>query len=545
MVTLADPAHGLLAGPGLAHASSPSPRIGTPADPAVLPGGHRYDLTVVEAITERPLALLRGAVVDSCSWVLNGIGQMTWTMSSHDAVLLDCLVQQSSITTSWDGLRSGELELLGREVQLRRDGALIWAGVPVQADVGLDGVVSFTAYDLGWYLTRRFFGAAERRDLLEGKGSMDVSGLPGWIRNSVTATRDTTTKVRGAGSARISGTGSIVASFTHDAHNLPGPLAVHLTVRHLIPSGTPTDGTRPIATIEVRHPTTGSVVSSSTLRVDDSTKLGGWDQATTYALIPPGPAHTVAVRLHARSGFGDWYFDDVRSLKNDTTGIPEGADLATHAVAAVNHFQRGRGKGTFGLRPFVFTNSGTVEPMGVRHSEHQQALDYLGTLTDRDDGIDWEIEPDTRRIVFGKRRGVDHDHLRFTRHTVNAGGWSHDAQHQASAVLILGEGSGPDRPEGSYVDTSKVGGLVLEEIIPTPAGTTLAALDPTAKARWDRMSDPQVTPGPLSISSDYFGTVNPGDRVYAEMTSGVLRAASRIRVQEVTLRPLTEQLEVA
>lgn len=542
-MVLVAPAPITRAGPARVVARSEPPRLGRPSAPALLPGGHRDELIVVEAITERPLALLRGAVVDRPTWGLNCVSPLGWEMSSWDPALLDCLVRPASIRSALDG-RTGELQLLGREVQWWRDGVYRWGGVPVSADVDLNGTVRFGAFDLGWYFTRRFFGAAERRDLLLGIGSMDRTGIPGWLRNgTVVAERDVTTKVRGVGSAALTGTGSLVATIEHPSTGLGVPLAVHLTWQAWLPAGTPV-GT-PIATVEVRATRGGPVVSSDTIRTDEATKLGAWEQNNTYALLPPGPAHFVTVRLHCRGDWGTVRFDDVRLQKNDTTGFPiPGEDLATHALAACNHFQRGRGKSSFGFRPYKFTNSGTVEVMGVKHAEHQQALDYLRTLTDRDDGIDWWIDHQRRRFVVGRRRGVDHDHVQFHSRNVSAGGWSHDEQGRNSAVVVLGEGDGVDRPEGGYTDASKLGGLILEEAVTPPAGTPLSALDPMAKAHWKRTSDPQVTASPMTVSSDLLDDLTPGDRVPTTLASGVLRAEPLVRIQSLALDLTSEQIEV-
>ena len=519
-----------------------APRLGRPASPAVLPGGHRDQLVIVEALTEKPLMELKGAVVSQMSWVLNGIGSLTFSLSSWDPAMLLCLVDPDSLSDNLGGT-TGRLRLIGVEVQWFRDGVLYWSGIPVSADVSTTGVVQFQCFDLGWYLTRRFFGAAQRFDLLEGVGSMDRSGLPGWTRNTVTAVRDTTIKTRGAGSARITGVGSISTLFTHTPTGMGVDLAAHLTTVVRLPAGTPV-GTA-IAEINVHKSPTGPVYDRTIIRTDEQTVLGDWVRVTDYALVPPGGG-IVETKLYSRGGSDPTWFDDTRVQKNDTTGIPvPGADLATHAVAAMNHFQLARGKGTFRFKPYKVSNSGTIEVMGVRHMEHQQALDYLATLTDRDDGIDWWLDPMTRRFYIAARRGFDHFHLQFHERNASAAGWSQDEATRNSAVVVLGDGDGVDRPEGSYVDTSKVRGLVLEEAFTPPASTPLSAIDPMAKRRWQQTSGPQVTPDPILVSSDYLGELQPGDRIPTTLRSGVLRAEPMFRVQTVTLNLATEQLEVA
>lgn len=497
--------------------------------------GSRDQLVIVEAVTENRLAELRSAVIDKPTWVLNGVGSMAFHVPADDPTLLDCLVDPDSVQAG-----AGKLKLLGREAQFWRDGELRWAGPVTSADVSLRaGVVSFQCQELPWYITaKKFMGAAERVDWLDGIGSMDVSGLPGWTRNTVTATRDTTTKKRGAGSARLIGEGSISATFTVPALTSGQATTVLLTV--LAKLSTATAVGQPIASIQA-YPTGESTPYNPTAvnfaEVDDDTVLGSWTRFTCRCSVKAGVVNTVRVGLFSGSGAHSTWFDDVRALRNDTTGYSApGEDLTTHGYALINHAQSVRKGGGFGFGVLVLANTGTVEPMGVRHLEHTQLGDLFDAYVSREDGWDWWVDPKRRRFVFAPRRGVDHTDIALSDRSALSGGWTHDETNVASSIVVIGEGDGVERPEGGYENTSRTAGLSLDYLHRPPNSTPLSALDPMAQSLWEQMSQPQTTPKPVTVPADWWPDLTPGDRFPNHLTCGVVRPATSddgLRVQKI------------
>ena len=510
--------------------------------PAVWGSGHRDQLVIVEAITERALGELRSAVIHRPSDVLNGIGDMEFDCPADDPTLLDCLVDGDTVD-----LGAGELMLIGREAQWWRDGELRWAGPVVVGEPDFATMtVSFKAFSLAWYLNRRFMGQAERRDLLRGVGSMDRPGLPGWTRvGGLTATRGTSDKVRGTGSAVLTGTGAIQASFTHVAQTSSQDGRVFLTAMVKLPDPTAEDGL--IVTIEATP-----VGSSAPYRpgdynsavVDSETPLDGWVRVSARCHMKPNVANTVTVTLWSLSG-SSTRFDDVRALRNDTTGINPGEDLTNHAAALINHMQS---LGSFGFSWRILSTSGVDEVLGARHLEHAQILDLITNYTERDDGWDWWIDPRDRTIYIASRRGVDYVDLVLDGYTVVAGGWNHDESEKSSRVVVIGDGGdGVDRPEGGSEDTSTTNGLTLDYLQRAPTGTPLSALDPMAAQLLERQSQPQTTFSPIVVPGDWWSVVTPGDRFPTHMRCGVLRPAvpsGGFRVQKVTCNLETDKLEL-
>ena len=495
-----------------------------PFVPVVYPAGHDDILlistTPMRGKPARNLAEVRGAKIDKPSWVLNGVGTMGFSCSAwNDA--MDHLVIPGSVV---DG--AGVMRLIGREVTLYRDGVARWLGPPVTARISLDGTVSFSCMDSGWHLARKFFGAAERRDYLNGIGSMDAAGLPGWIlAGSASKARDTVDRRRGKGSMVLSGNGAVTASFTIPARPVTGP--VHLAGEVKVPTGTPV-GT-PVMSITVYDADTGAVIDSATITVDESTMLGQWQRVSTYAIQRNRTRQRVTVALWSPGDHGSTKFDDVRSLENNTTGLPlPGKDLVRHAMAAVDHLQGGRGQGLgFGFRPRMVAPTGTVEVLGERHVNHTQWTDFIARYTSRDDGLDWKINPRTRDLDFGPRQGRDHENLALHERIVRAGEIVHDETAIAAKVVVPFESDGVDRPEGGYTDTSRTAGLMYDDFWQPPAGTPLSAIDPMARQRWDKVSQPQISLDGLAISDKYLGTVEEGDTLSGQIRVGKFRGRHR------------------
>ena len=501
--------------------------------PAVRFDSGPRDQLIVSSFLDRTerWAELRGAVLEDASWVLQGIGELTFSISTSDPVLLDAFTDDEPVA----GI--GELTLLGREVEWWRDGALRWKGVPVSAEVTDDGIVSFQCFDLGWYFSRRFMGAAQRRDLLQGAGQMDWPGLPYWVKTGGPV-RDTSLKKRGAGSARMPGGATMTIAVSHPSHRNAGSLSVYATAYVRVQASAQVGD--PIMSMVTTHPSTGAVQlpdpENNVARVTEATVLNGWNRVTCYSLLPPGGTTWNVGLTLLNAGTGNRYFDDVRMLKNDTNGNPESRDLVNHGISIVNHCNNDYGKRPTGIEPKVMSYSGTSEPWGIRHLEHAQVLDLLNAYGDRDDGFEWWIDPRgaTPRICFAARRGTDQDAHVLHDRAVLGGGWVHDESDRSTGVVVLGEGSDIDRPEGGYVRTDQAYYVLTEHLERPPNGTPLMMLDPMAKGLWDQLSVPQVQLGEIRVPEYLWDELSPGDVFPMERTSGVFRTAATVRCQKIT-----------
>lgn len=520
-----------------------TPAIGArPLIPVVYPAGHDDQLIIVETTTNkrkgRTLAEIRGATIDKPTWILNGVGPMGFKVSAWNDAIDHFLIPGTVV----DG--AGEMRLIGREVQFWRDGVIRWAGPPVTAHPVADGTIDFSCWDLGWHLARKFFGAAERRDLLRGIGSMDKATLPGWVlAGAATKARDTVDKRRGTGSMLLAGAGAASASFTLPARPIAPP--VRLTAEVKVPVGTPV-GTS-VMSIAVSD-LDGNLYHRGTVVTDEQSALGQWQRVSTYARAQNGTAARVVVTLNSPGTWGGTKFDDVRSLENNTTGLSPARDLAQHIKAAVDHLQTGRGQGDgFGFVPKIIAPAGTSEILGERHLNHAQWTDFVNRYTTRDDGIDWIIDPGTRELRIGPRQGTDHTGIVFHDRNVRTGGFLHDESGIAAKVVVPWEGDGVDRPEGGYHDASQTGGITYDDFWQPPAGTPLSAIDPMARQRHAHVSQPQTTLDDLAVSDEYLGTIEPGDTLTGTYRIGKVRLPTgyRIRLAQIALDIEAGQLAVA
>lgn len=557
-VTLDDAGHVASTWAGLCTITGSEVAAGAPAAPLDPVWGHLDALWVCDAISGRRRRELRGAVVSRPTWVLNGIGQLEFTIPTHDPAIAGHLTN-----TDDDGqvFGTGRLDLLRREVQWWRDGELRWNGIPVAATVNIDGTMTVTCYELNWRLSRLVFGSAERHDLLYGAGQMDTPGLPGWEATGATMVRNTSTKVRGTASMQLSGSGVAQASFVHPSHANAAPVTVYATAMVRVQAGTPKgEALLSINSYDptVLDPDTGDLVElypdrdSTMASVTEETVVGGWNRVTVRCLVPPDGAQ-VRVTLW-NSHAGNRYFDDVRALKNDTTGIPSpGDDLAVHIVAILNHANRSRGKSFTGLTPKIRRYTGVTEPLGIRHVEHAQITDVIDTYHRRSDGVDTWVDPRRRWYCIAPRKGTDRTTpLRLQ--DVGSGGWTHDESERANAVIVLGDGDGVDRPEGyaklPVPDVGRPGlpgslKMRLERVYRPALSTPLAALDEVAEQELAEASVPQVQPSPLRVPGSWWGTkVETGDRLLIEATSGLVATESRFRVGTIVHDLVADVLEL-
>lgn len=117
-----------------------------------------YRLVVADVNGVR-YAELDQAVISSMSWVLNGVGNLSFSLPDGDPKLDEC-------------------QIISREIQVWRNGRVIWCGPIIRASRN-DGLVQFQCSDLLWYFTRRVAGKTPKTNLLTNPGFEDDE-LTGW-----------------------------------------------------------------------------------------------------------------------------------------------------------------------------------------------------------------------------------------------------------------------------------------------------------------------------------------------------------------------------
>lgn len=552
-ITVTAPARVVLCGPAVVDAEALTVSATDRGTPNPWTTGPRDQLVVrAFSVSEQPKAKaeIRSAVITRMTEVLDGVGELTFSAPVDDPCLADAFGLGDAYA---DGSQS--VQLLGNEVEWWRDGAVRFCGPVVAMEVdAAAGVAEFTAFDLGWYLSRRVMGPAQRRDLLGGLGSFERFGLLGWeSMGGVDASLDTVDKVRGDAAAKLVDGGAITRTVRYPATSAGQDTTVRLTAMIKPDAATPVGSqlasisATPVGESEPWRP-----LPDNDVVVGEDTNLGEWDRYGAWCLLKPGVDNDVTVVLWAPTSAAI-RFDDVRVLRNDTTGIPSTAteaerDLTRHAVALVNHVQGGYGKGQgHRLKTKVLSTSGTSEPMAVRHVEHSSVLDLLDALASRSDGLDWWINPQTRTFCVAARRGEDKPGVPLSDRTVLAGGWTQDDSDTATEIIVLGDESGPERPEGA---ASAGDPLYVDHVYRAPTDTRLAALDPMAEGLLEQKSQPQVTMRPVRVPDDWWVDydLTPGDRLPQHYRAGVLRPPTSdgwVRIGRIDHLPADGMLELS
>jgi hypothetical protein len=180
------------------------------------------------------------------------ISPPVFRINTPDTIALEC-----STTNS---VAIGEFRDPTREIQVVRDGTVLFWGPVVRLEIDADRTHVQCA-DPRWYLTRRFFGRADRVNLLDGGNFED--GLTGWDTPvGLTPVVDPTRAVQGTQSVRLTGTAEghdtyLPQTYTHSQFHPAGDqltIATHVWVPSVDYQG---DATNSLGLFVTRTPAGG------------------------------------------------------------------------------------------------------------------------------------------------------------------------------------------------------------------------------------------------------------------------------------------------
>lgn len=432
-----------------------------------------------------------------------------------------------SVLASDDNPRA--VRLVEREVQVFRNGVCIWRGVPLRPGGG-KGKTTFRCLDLMWYFDRRVVGKADRLNHL-GNASFenallgDSDPLPtgNWSAYGVTKSLVTTHRFDGTKSVNLQqavagqptylrqivfidggGTGKLMTMAAH----------CHLRSDSQFPFG-PAYEERGMA-MELRAP--GNVLKgTSTFPItgDGSFNPPKSFRAETAIWVPPGAGWALDCRLYAPRGDTIW---DATSLTAMESLSALQTDPATIIRRLIEHAQDPAfGKSNLGIG----TNcppTGIVRDRVYQHVDHAPILESILDLVGPDDGLDISIDPLTRVIrTHAPRRGTRKGHMRAeygigTANTILDYSLDGDAAEASTAIIVQGEGDGPDREEGWAVDSAAFGGVTLEKVIQAPENSGIDILDSLATAELVRSVRMPETIS-IEVPADWLAVVEPGDTI--------------------------------
>lgn len=462
------------------------------------------------------------------------ISPPVYRVNAPDTIALEVL------TTNGGAL--GEFRDPTREIQVWRDATLMFWGPTVRLEVD-DDRARIQCADPRWYLTRRFFGRADRVNGLTNGDFED--GLTGWgTAVGLTPVIDPTRAVQGTQSVRLIGTTEghdtyLPQTYTHTQSHPQGDqltIATHVWVPAADYQG---DASNSLGLFVIRRNSVGVLLDISgdqNATITAATLKDQWVRLeTTLDFVKEGD--TVEVRLYPPWGSAN--YDLVTLTLRESLSFVE-QDMATIIRGIVGYAQGAyfdHGKSDLGVAV-------DVDPTGVtlsrtyEFSDHQNIDDELMVFTNRRGGVDYTFDAAARTLI------VSHPHAGTVREDIalvwGAGGnitkfrWSYDRTQRADTAVVLGPGDGPDREEGGA--TATPAGPTLEDVTVAPDGTEVGELDRAAAERLAITTHPEV----LEVTcTDLLGVVNLGDWVPVTI-SALAISAETYRVMTISPQPAND-----
>lgn len=508
--------------------SSYAPSLpGPPPVPPPPPVGI-YDVFVVDPAGAR-FGQLANAKVATPTWELNGPGSATISLPTTDP--------------------DAPLARFGREIQIWRDGGVLWWGPIVRPQVEL-WQASWGCAGLTWYFKRRFFGRADRVNQLTN-GDFE-SGETGWTFNSVTHSADTTHVVEGTHALKLIGLATEGENwakqvYTHTVQYFPTGDLLTLDASVWVASSgyvAPALGLRGL--FAERRNAGGDTLDLqiATPPLDDDFPQDQWvNVKVTIANVMEND--TIDVRLYAPHGTCWWDLATVTLMESlsypdedMTTIMGDVVDYAQDRLPAFTH-----GKSDLNIDHDTPT-SGIRMARTWQFAEHRNIGDVLNELV-KSGQVDTSVAitattrtytthtPRKGSYKSGDTLELDVNIATFT--------WSFDGEAAATSAIELGEGDGPDRPEGGAVDPALFGGLTVEVVESAPDGTTTGELDTAAAETLRVAGHPEIIEATGYPHSPLIGELVEGDTVPVIISLGCVDIAADYRVVKWSLNPDTDQ----
>jgi len=479
------------------------------------------------------------ARVSGLSWESNGSGGVEISLATTDS--------------------DAALMVPGREVQIYYQGGTdpIWWGVIVRPQAGLDET-TWQCAGLLWYFAHRFMGRADRVNQLTN-GDFEASET-GWTFSGVTHAVETTIKVEGSKSEKLTGGTAdhntyAKQTYTHafaTPAGWPGDLMTGSAWVY-VPSASYLGGARADrGLLLIHYDTSGNVVDvqPTTGMIDDDTVKDAWIPIeASVANVKDG--ETVEVRLYPPHGIA--YYDLVtltfmESLAFGGTSSDPPIDV-TDIIGGIVDYAQDNGPFTHGKSDLNITAGGAAtgdeRKVNYQFAEHRNILDAILeyvrqgvcdisielTSTTRTFTV-WPKSADSRSpklgkgVTYGTTLELDVNVADFT--------WSSDLEQAASSVVLLGPGDGPDRPEGGAIDTSFAGGAFTTEIVEqAPDNTTVGQLDDRAAERLLTAARPEILEVTTLPAAGVIGNLEVGDTVPVVISRGWVSINDTYRVSRI------------
>jgi len=443
----------------------------------------------------------------------------------------------------------GEFRDETREIQIWQDTRLWFWGPVVRLEID-DDLAHIQLADPRWYLEHRFFGKADRTNLIVNGDFED--GLTGWTASGLTAVIDPGRYAQGTRSVRLTGTAEghdtyETQTYTHTHQFSPEGDEITIAAQVWVPSADyQGNATASLGLFAERRSSGGTLLDVAGDAADDHPALinaalakDRWVHLeTTLTGVKEGD--TIKVYLYPPFGTANW--DLVTVTLHESLSFLE-QDMAT-IIRGVVLYAQGR-YGGFDHGKSDLNIDVDAAPTGVplsrtwQFDEHQNIAESLVEFTGRRGGVDYTmtLTDSTRTLVVSHpQAGTVRDDVTLE-HGVNVAKfrWSYDRTQRADTCVVLGPGDGPDREEGGATATPS--GPTLEDVTVAPDGTTIAELDRAAAERLAITLHPEI----LELTCATDPGLNLGD--WAPVTiSALAMTAVTYRVMTISPQPANDSL---
>lgn len=521
----------------------------------------------------RPYTELVRAQVDHVTWELNSWGEAVYALPVLDPQASDGTV------------------LLEREVQIWRDGVLIFWGIPVAYSADLQKV-SFIAYGLLYYFATRFFGPVYSNATGQNLANSDFQANPvntGWFSSSPAPTiaASTTHKYRGSQSIKLTGSGGPAdgphMNYIYQGFTIPSPARSRILPLTLsawaYPEGVSLYGYEDRGA-EIQYNTPSPPTQQFAL-LNANVPQNRWSRLETTLELPAGASGTCTIALFAPA-IGSVYYDAVRLSYEQRTGAIEGQDWVDDYLRRVFNYGAGNtGGGSTGPggstgsqdqwwgAPVFKSNLGmNFNALSVAagslsadtswsHEDGGQIYEAMLEVAKRDKAdfeIVWNAAGTTRSLQpYVPRKGSIKRALAFEMgRNIASFTYDVDGRQSANDVRVVGRNSGNTKEVGQAggPTPTTLGGTQFE-LITSPAqevdGQGLIDQAVTAERQ---LRAPVIVPtltvkaAGLLDTTNIGGPLTVGDVVPVRMNHGAVKENDLRRVVKMTLRPATETIDV-
>lgn len=460
---------------------------------------------------------------------LNGAGACTVEMATVDAA-----------TT---------LNPLEHEIQVWREGRCIFWG-PVVRVTANEKTTQFQARGLLWYFDRRYFGEADRTNLL-ANADFELGSLSSWTSSGPTsATAVSTHQISGTYSAKLVESPAGEDSYIYQNVVVTGEgvgTVLTLAAWFYLQDGGFLGGAFEDRGLFVEMEVGGSLYGKAEFsKIDAETPRNSWQRHEVIIHVPPNVTVTVNARLYAPGGTIFW--DAVQLVKMESLSL-YALDQASILQLWVNYAQDQYVYSHDKSNLLIAATPETCPETGVLRDEHQQFADHanigssLRAFTALDDGVDISVEQNGSLRYFhtwfpskGTDRGATPDSGVSTVTISNAMvtapfAYRFDGEQASNMVTVLGDGDGPDREEGAATNPSLFGSTTFEAVVAAQPGTPINRLDAKAAEELRALSNPaSLTVTVHEPSANLFGTVVEGDIVKVDLDHGFIQVDGDYRV---------------